>query len=214
MHSYGAAATFPSSTWNSSNYWVDVVFTPADASGTPNPNPNPTPVPDPTPVTYTISGRVTGSGAMLTLSGAAAGSTSTDSSGNYSFSGLPNGSYIVAASQSGYTFSPATASATVNGAAVTGLNFTGTAVPAPIPHNVTLRWGSSTSSNIAGYNVYRADVAGGAYAKVNASPVSTTSYVDSAVTSGRTYYYVATAVDGNNRESTYSSQAIAAVPTP
>ena len=64
---------------------------------------------------HRISGKVSGSAAMLTLSGAAAGSTSTDSSGNYSFSGLPNGSYIVAASQSGYTFSPATASATVNG---------------------------------------------------------------------------------------------------
>ena len=26
VHSYGAGATFPSSTWNNSNYWVDVVF--------------------------------------------------------------------------------------------------------------------------------------------------------------------------------------------
>jgi fibronectin type 3 domain-containing protein len=49
---------------------------------------------------------------------------------------------------------------------------------------------------------------------VNAAPVAATSYVDSSVASGRTYYYVATALDSNNSESTYSSQAIAVVPTP
>ena len=126
MHSYGAAATFPSSTWNSSNYWVDVVFTPRRHAD-----------PDPVPSTFTISGKASGSAATLTLSGAAAGSTTTDSSGNYSFSGLPNGSYTVVASQAGYTFTPSTASVTINGASVTGLNFTGTAVPAPSTYTIS-----------------------------------------------------------------------------
>jgi fibronectin type 3 domain-containing protein len=148
----------------------------------------------------------------LTLSGAASRVTAADGSGNYSFTGLPAGSYIVAASQSGYMFTPSTASAIINTAPVTGLNFTSTAIPAPVPHTVALSW--STSSNVIGYNVYRADVAGGTYVKVNAAPVAATSYVDSSVASGRTYYYVATALDSNNSESTYSSQAIAVVPTP
>jgi hypothetical protein len=38
--------------------------------------------------------------------------------------------------------------------------------------------------------------------------------VYSSVTSGQTYYYVATAVDSNNNESAYSSEAVVAVPTP
>lgn len=208
VHTNGSGALFPTSTWNNSNYWVDVVFTP---SGT---TPTPTPSPDPITSTYIISGKVSGSAATLTLSGAASKVTSTDGSGNYSFTGLPNGSYVVAPSQSGYTFTPSTVSAIINGVSVSGLNFTGTAVPAPVQHSVVLSWSASTSSNVAGYNLYRADVAGGAYAKVNGAPVATTSFVDSSVASGRTYYYVSTALDSNNAESTYSSQAVAVVPTP
>jgi hypothetical protein len=199
VYTYGTGVKFPTSAWYSSNYWVDVVFSPATT-------------PTPTPVTYSISGKVSGSGASLTLSGAASRVTTTDALGNYSFTGLPTGSYIVAASQMGYTFTPSTASAVINAASITGLNFTATAVPVPIQHSVALSW--SASSNVIGYNVYRASVAGGAYAKVNVSPVAATSYVDSSVASGRTYYYVATALDSNNSESTYSSQAIAVVPTP
>ena len=109
--------------------------------------------------------------------------------------GLPNGSYIVAPSQSGYTFSPTTASVTINSASVTGVNFTSTAVTTTIPHSVVLSWKASTSTNLKGYNVYRASVAGGAFTKLTASPMATTAYADSTVASGRTYYYVTTAVN-------------------
>ncbi len=82
--------------------------------------------------TYSISGTVSGataSGVTVTLTGSATASTSTDGSGNYSFSGLPNGVYIVTPSESGYTFSPMSSVVTVNGANVTGRNFTVTAAP-------------------------------------------------------------------------------------
>jgi fibronectin type 3 domain-containing protein len=49
---------------------------------------------------------------------------------------------------------------------------------------------------------------------INSSLDSTTAYTDSTVASGQTYYYVATAVDGNSDESGYSSQAQAVIPTP
>jgi len=79
-------------------------------------------------VTYTISGNLSpaanGSGATLTLGGASSATTSAGSSGNYSFSGLPNGTYSVTPSKSGYTFSPAAQSATINGANVANVNFT------------------------------------------------------------------------------------------
>src|SRR5260370_40036678 len=52
------------------------------------------------------------------------GSTPADGSGNYSFAGLANGSSTVTPSESGVTFTPANATVTVNGASVTGVNFT------------------------------------------------------------------------------------------
>ena len=66
-----------------------------------------------TGTTYTISGQVnlSGGGALsgvtVMLSGGAGGSTTTDSSGNFSFTGLAaGGSYTVTPSLSGYSFSP------------------------------------------------------------------------------------------------------------
>jgi hypothetical protein len=110
-----ANPTFPNSSWNGSNYWVDLVFLPSGGANQQS--------------TYGISGRVSGSVATLTLSGAASRSTTTDGAGNYNFSGLPNGSYVVTPSQSGYTFAPPSASVSVNGASVAGVNFTASIQP-------------------------------------------------------------------------------------
>ena len=78
--------------------------------------------------TYTISGTITGgSGVAVTLSGAASGTTTANGSGNYSFSGLANGSYTITPSEAGFSFNPGSTNATVNGANVTGVNFTATA---------------------------------------------------------------------------------------
>ena len=71
------------------------------------------------PPTYTLSGRVTGvalQNVLITLSGAASATTSTNSTGNYSFAGLANGSYKISPSKVGYTFSPASSTVTVNSA--------------------------------------------------------------------------------------------------
>lgn len=82
-------------------------------------------------------------------------------------------------------------------------------------HGVTLNWGASTSQNIAGYNVYRGTTSGGPYTKMNTTGlIATTSYSDTAVQAGATYYYVATTVDISGNESGYSAQATATVPTP
>jgi len=81
--------------------------------------------------TLSISGTISpvagGSGATVTLSGAASATTTANSSGNYTFSGLANGNYALTPSHAGYTFSPTTQAATVNGANITGLNFTAAA---------------------------------------------------------------------------------------
>lgn len=81
-------------------------------------------------------------------------------------------------------------------------------------HAVSLSWTASTSS-VVGYNVYRGTISGGPYTlKLNAAPVTGTTYTDAAVASGQGYYYVVTAVDAAGTESAYSTQASATIPTP
>jgi hypothetical protein len=75
---------------------------------------------------------------------------------------------------------------------------------------VTLGWSASTSS-VQGYNVYRG-TAPGAYSKINPSLNASTSYTDSTVSPGTTYYYAATAVNSSGEESTYSSPVQVTVP--
>ncbi len=89
---------------------------------------------------YSISGTVNESGdsedvgvggpltgATVTLTGDASAATTTDASGNYTFSGLSNGSYTVTPSLAGYTFSPTSSPVTISGANRTGQDFTGIA---------------------------------------------------------------------------------------
>jgi hypothetical protein len=83
-----------------------------------------------------------------------------------------------------------------------------------VPHFVSLSWTASTSSNIAGYNVYRGPASGGPFTIVNSSLVAGTAFTDATVAAGHAYYYVCTSVDANNHESAYSNAAAATVPTP
>jgi len=80
---------------------------------------------------YGISGNIspTLSGATVTLSGPANAATSTDASGNYSFIGLPNGSYTLTPSETGISFTPASQTVTINGSSLTGVNFVGLSTP-------------------------------------------------------------------------------------
>src|SRR5260370_7361282 len=65
-----------------------------------------------------------GSGGRVAVSGAASATTTTDSAGNYTFTGLANGTYTVTPSHTGFTFTPSSRSVTINGANATGANFT------------------------------------------------------------------------------------------
>ncbi|HSM87416.1 MAG TPA: choice-of-anchor D domain-containing protein [Candidatus Limnocylindrales bacterium] len=80
-------------------------------------------------------------------------------------------------------------------------------------HNVTLSWNPSTST-VAGYNVYRGSQSGGPYTLINPSLDASTSYSDTNVQSGLTYFYVVTAVDASSQESAYSNESMAVIPTP
>jgi parallel beta-helix repeat protein len=87
-------------------------------TGSPNPGP---------PTTFTIAGTVgssaNGAGATVSLSGSSSATTTANSDGNYTFSGLAGGSYTVTPSKAGFTFSPASQKTTVSAASVNGVNF-------------------------------------------------------------------------------------------
>jgi fibronectin type 3 domain-containing protein len=65
---------------------------------------------------------------------------------------------------------------------------------------------------VIGYNTYVSSVSGGPYVKLDASPVGATDYIDTLVHSGQTRYYVVTAVDASNQESTYSNEVAVVLP--
>lgn len=80
-----------------------------------------------------------------------------------------------------------------------------------VQHLVTLAWDASTSQ-VIGYNVYRSTSVNGTFVLLNTGLITSTAYVDQAVQSGYTYYYYATAVDSQYRESVASNEVAATVP--
>jgi hypothetical protein len=148
-------------------------------------------------------------------------SSASSSSAEFTCSGLSFPVIIPAGGSQGFTvtFTPQ-ASGTVS-AALTFLDENGISLPVETlngtgivsqNHSVDLSWTASSSQNVVGYNIYRGNQSGGPYAKINSSLDSSTSYTDSSVTDGNTYYYVTTAVNSDNEESVYSNQAQATIP--
>jgi fibronectin type 3 domain-containing protein len=74
---------------------------------------------------------------------------------------------------------------------------------------VTLGW--SASSGAASYNVYRSTSSNGEGSTAYASGITTTSYTDSSVTAGTTYYYKVAAVDSAGTSA--QSSEVSAAPT-
>lgn len=78
-------------------------------------------------------------------------------------------------------------------------------------HFATVSWQASASP-AKGYYVYRSTRPGGPYQRIHFAGSDETSYIDSEVTAGATYYYVVTAVSISGKESAYSPEVAASVP--
>jgi hypothetical protein len=121
--------------------------------------------------------------------------TETDSiSASVSTTGLAAGSYstVITVTASGSSNSPQAIPVTMT---LTTPTTTGTA---------TLTWDPNSETNLAGYKVYMGTQSG-----VYGTPIgvgNTTSYTIGNLTSGRTYYFSVTAVDGDGNESLYSTE--------
>jgi len=83
-------------------------------------------------------------------------------------------------------------------------------------HNVQVSWTSSPTPTVNGYNVYRGTASG--HEALLTGVGDMTSYADTAVTPGQTYYYYVTAVILCNgvviAESGPSNEVSATVPSP
>ncbi len=102
VYLYAASGGFPINSFNATNYWVDVVFTPTTTSS----------------ITGTISGPG-GAGATVSLSGAATATVVASAAGTFTFTGVADGSYTVTPNNAGYAFTPASQAVTVAGANAT-----------------------------------------------------------------------------------------------
>jgi len=156
-------------------------------------------------------------GASVTVSGVSVGSAEFSISGltfpvTLSAGQSANFTVTFAPQSSGFaSVSASFASSALNAPAVATL--TGTGIAAPV-HDVNLSWTASTSPNIIGYNVYRRTGAAGKFTQINAVLDATTSYTDSSVVDGQTYFYETTAVNSGNEESAPSSPVEAVIPGP
>jgi fibronectin type 3 domain-containing protein len=153
---------------------------------------------------YNVLRATSANGSYTTVASGVAGTSYTDT-------GLANGTtyyYAVAASNgSGSSSNSTQVNAITTPAAPTGLAAT------PDNAQVSLLWNSSTGA--ATYNILRSTTSGSGYATV-ASGLTGTSYTDTGLTNGTTYYYVVTATNtgGTSANSSQASGMPVALPSP
>lgn len=163
------------------------------------------------------SGTITASVATVTVSSASVASS------EFTISGLSFPVVLHAGQSANFTvtFTPqssglASASASFTSDAsnsIASFTVAGTGVAAPV-YNVNLSWTASTSPKIVGYNVYRRTGTSGSFAQINSTLDALTSYNDTTVIDGQTYYYETTAVNSSGEESAASQSVRAVIPAP
>ncbi len=85
-----------------------------------------------------------------------------------------------------------------------------------INDSINLSWNTSTSDAVTlnKYYIYRSETSGSGYTKIGETNSGTTTYSDTNIVLGKTYYYVITDIDTANIESPYSKEATGKTPPP
>ena len=151
---------------------------------------------------FQLNGAPNGSFASVSVKTAASAETALTDTGGGVWSGTVNGAT--------FSFNASTGVLTVSGGATAVTPGTPTGVTATAGNTqVSLGW--NAAANADSYIVKRGTVAGGPYTTVSSSVV-TTSYVDTGLTNGTTYYYVIQAKNASGLTSGNSAE-VSATPT-
>jgi hypothetical protein len=165
------------------------------------------------PITYSIMGIVSGApqGTTVALSGNKAAATTTNSIGDYQFTGLSNGSYTVTPSMPGYVFSPASKPVTISNGNAVNTDFTvtnayaisGTVAGAPQGVTITLSGDATATAttNSIGYYEF-SGLLSGSYTVTPSMPGYTLSPASRSVSissanAGNTNFAVVFGIAGN-----------------
>jgi len=97
-----------------------------------------------------------------------------------------------------------------NSPTVEDVNGTGVAQSA---HYVSLSWDRG-DANAVGYNIFRGTAKSGPFQAINTALHASTTYIDSTVASGHTYYYATTEVNAQGHQSGFSNVVKAVIPSP
>ena len=166
-----------------------------DGSATLSVSPNPTSVGSVVVgLSGTQTGTLTATGANVVVSSVSLGGTNPT---EFSISGLSFPVTVTTSQPVPFTvaFTPgatgaasATASFASNASNSPTAALTGTGLAAPV-NTVTLSWTASSSSDVAGYNIYRAISTGacGSYSKINSGLNASTAFTDTSVVDGQAY---------------------------
>jgi P pilus assembly chaperone PapD len=150
----------------------------------------------------------------ISISGGSIKGTGLSTAGGAAGTLAPGQTTVVTAEFAPKTAGNVTGGITILSNASNGGNITvpvtGTGVVAT--RAVNLQWLPSSSAGVLGYYAYRSTITGGPYSKLVGSPIPGTTYSDSNVISGTTYYYVVTAVSSDGNESSFSTQVEVSVP--
>jgi Putative Ig domain/Abnormal spindle-like microcephaly-assoc'd, ASPM-SPD-2-Hydin len=146
--------------------------------------------------------------------------TATNSPTSYAATGLPAGLAINTGTGliSGTPTISGTSSITIGATNASGTGSATLAVSvASTSYSVMLSWTAAPSpdavgNEITGYNVFRSQASTGPYTQLNSTLIAGTTYADTTVADGTTYYYAVTAVDSSEAQSGYSNQAEVVIP--
>ena len=85
----------------------------------------------------------------------------------------------------------------------------------PVQHSVSLAWDPpSPATGVTGYAMYRRTGTSGSFTKIASIPSPATTFTDTTVEGGQTYFYEVTSVDSNNDESDVDGPVQVTVPSP
>jgi hypothetical protein len=115
-------------------------------------------------------------------------------------------SAAITVSSAGISTTPSAPSPAPTPTPVTSPTTTSPTINAPSTSSPTLTWIASTSSDVAGYKVYRATASGAYGAPIVTLQGNATKYIATGLQTGTTYFFVVTAFDNAGNESLHSNE--------